>query len=112
METENKLFFIGKAKLNHIEKVLSIKKDDFIEFYNTISTKKYYIDKSKYMIFNDVFKNKFIEKFPILKEYLNKLYNEWESVENNLKQKFITDYFQYIPVEKQQKFSNDLNKLK
>lgn len=109
---QEKLFFIGKGKLENIKKTLSIEPMLFVEYYNSLeNTKKYDINLSKYMTFNDEIKNKFIEKWSILSNYLNKLSNESKSLNINLKQKLISDYFSYIPKEKQLNFVNDINKL-
>jgi hypothetical protein len=109
---QEKLFFIGKGKLENIKKTLSIDPVLFIEYYNSLeNTKKYDINLSKYMKFDEDIKKKFIEKWPILATYLNVLSNQSKSLNVNLKQKLISDYFSYIPKEKQLNFVNDINKL-
>lgn len=113
---KNKLFFIGKGKLNIIKTEHNINDEEFIKYYNEKSKKKLFdINISKYMTFDYNLMNLFIEKWPQIKKLFEDLYNSWTSTnekKNYLVHNFEGLFLNYIPEDKKNLFKEMLKKFK
>lgn len=116
----DKLFFIGQTKFESFITDNKLELIEFVNFYNDSlnANQKPFNKASKYMMFDYKLKNKFIEKYPQLKDKFNKLYDDSETLKtkknnsNKAKKEFEIIFLDHIPENKKELFKSMLNQFK